>query len=69
MALGMKPGRLGRLVILETAMMGMLGLVLGAIAGAFGVKGEVRLKSFFAEPEDIAAYSPLSLEDGRLRPA
>lgn len=37
----------------------------GAIAGAFGVKGEVRLKSFCAEPEDIAAYSPLSLEDGR----
>ena len=34
MALGLKPGRLGRLVMLETAMMGMLGLVLGAIAGA-----------------------------------
>ena len=26
----------------------------GAIAGAFGVQGEVRLKSFCAEPEDIA---------------
>lgn len=36
----------------------------GAIAGAFGVKGEVRLKSFTAEPEDIAAYSPLTTEDG-----
>jgi ABC-type lipoprotein release transport system permease subunit len=34
MSLGLKPGRLGRLVMLETAMMGMLGLVLGAIAGA-----------------------------------
>ncbi|MBU2981606.1 ribosome maturation factor RimM [Lentibacter algarum] len=36
----------------------------GAIAGAFGVRGEVRLKSFTAEPEDIANYSPLSTEDG-----
>lgn len=37
----------------------------GALAGAFGVKGEVRLKSFCAVPEDIATYSPLSTEDGR----
>jgi 16S rRNA processing protein RimM len=36
----------------------------GAIAGAFGVRGEVRLKSFCAVPEDIAAYGPLDLEDG-----
>lgn len=36
----------------------------GAIAGAFGVKGEVRLKSFCTEPEDIAAYGPLFTEDG-----
>jgi len=42
------------------------GLVcLGAIAGAFGVKGEVRLKSFCAEPERIADYGPLVAEDGR----
>ncbi|MBT8098985.1 MAG: ABC transporter permease, partial [Gammaproteobacteria bacterium] len=34
MALGLKPGRLGRLVILETMMMGLLGAVLGAAAGA-----------------------------------
>ena len=33
MALGLKPGRLGRLVMLETALMGFIGLVLGAIAG------------------------------------
>lgn len=38
---------------------------IGAIAGAFGVNGEVRLKSFCAEPEDIASYGPLSSEDGR----
>lgn len=36
----------------------------GAIAGAFGVRGEVRLKSFTAVPEDIAAYAPLETEDG-----
>ena len=36
----------------------------GAIAGAFGVKGEVRLKSFCAEPEAIATYGPLTSEDG-----
>ncbi|MBF9028913.1 16S rRNA processing protein RimM [Rhodobacterales bacterium HKCCE3408] len=36
----------------------------GAIAGAFGVRGEVRLKSFCAVPEDIASYGPLSTEDG-----
>jgi 16S rRNA processing protein RimM len=37
---------------------------LGAVAGAFGVKGEVRLKSFTAEPTDVAAYGPLTTEDG-----
>ena len=36
----------------------------GAIAGSFGVRGEVRLKSFCAEPEDIASYGPLRSEDG-----
>ncbi|AXQ95016.1 ribosome maturation factor RimM [Cereibacter azotoformans] len=39
-------------------------LCVGAIAGAFGVKGEVRLKSFCAEPSDIASYGPLFTEDG-----
>jgi ABC-type lipoprotein release transport system permease subunit len=34
MALGLKPGRLGRLVLLETVLMGLIGAVLGAIAGA-----------------------------------
>ena len=36
----------------------------GAFAGAFGVHGEVRLKSFTAEPEAIAGYGPLASEDG-----
>ncbi len=37
----------------------------GAIAGAFGVRGEVRLKSFTSQPDDIATYSPLWTEDGK----
>lgn len=36
----------------------------GAIAGAFGVRGEVRLKSFCAETSAIADYGPLTTEDG-----
>lgn len=36
----------------------------GAIAGAFGVRGEVRLKSFTADPEAVAGYGPLTTEDG-----
>lgn len=39
-------------------------ICVGAIAGAFGVRGEVRLKSFCATPEDIADYAPLVTEDG-----
>ncbi len=37
----------------------------GAIAGSFGVKGEVRLKSFCAEPAAISIYAPLSDESGK----
>ena len=39
----------------------------GAIAGAFGVRGEVRLKSFCAEPEAIETYGPLADEAGSAR--
>ncbi len=39
-------------------------LCLGAIAGAQGVRGEVRIKSFTEHAEDIGAYGPLSSEDG-----
>jgi 16S rRNA processing protein RimM len=39
-------------------------ICIGAIAGAFGVAGEVRLKSFCTVPEDIASYGPLTSEDG-----
>ncbi len=34
MALGLKPGRLGRLVVLETALMGLMGTWLGILLGA-----------------------------------
>ncbi|KIC21790.1 MULTISPECIES: ribosome maturation factor RimM [unclassified Leisingera] len=39
-------------------------ICVGAISGSFGVRGEVRLKSFCAIPEEIEDYSPLSNEDG-----
>ena len=40
-------------------------LTVAAVAGAFGVRGEVRLKSFTAEPEAVGGYGPLTAEDGR----
>lgn len=39
-------------------------ICVGAITGAFGVAGEVRLKSFCAEPAAIADYGPLFTKDG-----
>ncbi|UWR22857.1 ribosome maturation factor RimM [Sulfitobacter sp. S190] len=36
----------------------------GVISGSYGVKGELRIKSFCATPEDIETYSPLSDESG-----
>src|SRR3954451_19001699 len=36
----------------------------GVVTGAHGVRGAVRLKSFTAEPEDVAAYGPLQDERG-----
>jgi 16S rRNA processing protein RimM len=40
-------------------------IAVGAISGAFGVHGEVRIKSFCAEPAAIADYTPLYSEDGK----
>ena len=39
-------------------------ICVGAIAGSFGLQGEVRLKSFCSVPEAIASYGPLFTEDG-----
>ena len=40
-------------------------IAVGAIAGSFGVKGEVRLKSFCVNPKDIETYSPLTAENSQ----
>lgn len=37
---------------------------IGAITGVRGLKGEVRIKSFTAVPDDVAAYGPLTDEAG-----
>lgn len=39
-------------------------ICVAVIAGAFGVRGEVRLKSFTADPVTIGEYAPLVTEDG-----
>lgn len=36
----------------------------GAVAGAYGVRGEARLKPFTADPGAIASYGALETEDG-----
>lgn len=41
-------------------------VLLGAIIGARGLKGEVLLKVFTDPPEAIAAYGPLLSEDGKV---
>lgn len=42
-------------------------ICLGVITGPHGVRGLVRVKSFTAEPEAIAAYGPLEDERGERR--
>jgi 16S rRNA processing protein RimM len=43
------------------------GMVLvGAIAGAFGVKGELRLRAFTDKKEGVISYGPLYGEDGKV---
>jgi 16S rRNA processing protein RimM len=39
----------------------------GVVTGPHGVGGAVRIKSFTARPEDVAAYGPLADETGRRR--
>src|SRR5262245_19607233 len=40
-------------------------ILLGAIAGVHGVRGEVKVKSFTADPLAIATYGPLFDDQGR----
>ena len=42
-------------------------ICVAAIAGAFGVQGEVRLKSFTSEATAVADYEPLCTEDGTMQ--
>ena len=44
----------------------MTRVCLGQIGGAHGVRGEVRLRSFTADPAAIVSYGPLETEDGRV---
>ncbi len=37
---------------------------LGVVVGAHGIQGALRIKSFTADPLDVAAYGPVSSEDG-----
>lgn len=39
-------------------------ICLGVVAGARGLRGEVRIRSFTAAPDDVAAYGPLCDETG-----
>ncbi|WP_373084256.1 ribosome maturation factor RimM [Sneathiella sp.] len=41
-------------------------LLLGVIAGAKGIRGEVKIKSFTENPEDITAYGPLKNATGTI---
>lgn len=40
-------------------------ILLGRILGPHGLKGEVKIKSFTANPLDVASYGPVSVPDGR----
>ncbi len=40
---------------------------LGVVTGARGLRGDVRIKTFTADPRDLASYGPVSDEDGRRR--
>lgn len=42
----------------------MTRVLLGAVVGAHGVRGEVRIRAFTAAEESVAAYGPLTDESG-----
>lgn len=50
-----------------TAALSTRRVCLGVVAGAHGVRGAVRLKSFAQDPRDIARYGPLEDESGATR--
>jgi 16S rRNA processing protein RimM len=40
-------------------------LCVGVVVGAHGIKGQVRIKSFTADPADLTRYGPLLTETGQ----
>lgn len=44
-------------------------VLLGAVTGAHGIRGELVVRSYTAEPEDIAAYGALETARGQSLPA
>ncbi len=40
-------------------------MLLGAVLGAHGIKGEVRVKTFTLNPENLGRYGPLETKSGR----
>jgi len=41
-------------------------VLLGVVAAAHGIKGEVKVKTFTETPDRLGAYGPVTMEDGRL---
>lgn len=41
-------------------------ILLGAVIGAHGLKGEVKVKTFTETPDRLGAYGPLHAKDGRV---
>ena len=41
-------------------------ILVAAIIGAHGIKGEVKVKSFTSVPQDFASYGALTAKDGRV---
>ena len=41
-------------------------VLLGVVIGVRGLNGDLRIKSFTADPEDLAAYGPLWDEAGEI---
>ena len=39
-------------------------ILVGQVAGAFGVRGEVRISAFTADPRNLVAYKDLKRQDG-----
>lgn len=42
-------------------------VLIGVVVGVQGVRGQVRIKSFAARPEDVGAYGPLQDKSGKRR--